>query len=210
MGDLGHRDVIVRCGHYLTLNLVLLADVLLAEKSSPGFVVLRGSRSESIVLIIYLKKFISDFNGSHTVNFTMAIYVFECIEVHFLFLQDAFITQLIPRLFIVELALKDRDFVVKSLKLMDKVTFIFFHPIYFLLPLGSLMGVCCFFDVLFPGFCIKITCHEVLVGMEVLIKVDNLFECNLVRPTLHSLFGKLPCLFLTFGVEHFQVIIFDQ
>jgi len=81
-GDWWH--VIVLSGYNLTLNLVLLTDMLLAKETSPGLVVRCWRLFERIVFIINLKDFIPDPNGSDSLHLTMSIYVFECIKVEFL------------------------------------------------------------------------------------------------------------------------------
>lgn len=63
---------------------------------------------------------IANFNGSNASDFAMAIYILECSEVELLFLQDAIVTKLIPRLLVVELVFKHVNLVVQLLQLVEE------------------------------------------------------------------------------------------
>ena len=73
-----------------------------------------------VILVVNMKHAVTDLDRPNTLDIAMAIYILECSEVELLFLQDAIVTKLIPRLLVVELVFKHVNLVVQLLQLVEE------------------------------------------------------------------------------------------
>ena len=67
-----------------------------------------------------MKGIISNFNGSETLNFTMAVNILESGEIEFFLLEDSIVTQLIARLLLVKLVLEHMNLSIELLQFVEK------------------------------------------------------------------------------------------
>ena len=67
-----------------------------------------------------MKGIISNFNGSETLNFTMAVNILESGEIELFLLKDSIVTQLIARLLLVELVLEHMNLSIELLQFVEK------------------------------------------------------------------------------------------
>ena len=171
-----------------------------------------------------MKGIISNFNGSETLNFTMAVNILESGEIELFLLKDSIVTQLIARLLLVELVLEHMNLSIELLQFVEKWRLVwrydnrlfFFRVIAvtiahvmnmcidsFLLLNRVLLGL----YFLFSRFLIELTSHEVLVCVKIFVEIDNLVQLHLVFTSLHRIRCKYLCLLLLCAVHlHYSIV----
>ena len=193
----------------------------LPQKPLACLVFRRRGHRKRIVLIVNMKRIISDFNGSEAFDLAVAVNVLEGGEVQFFLLEDAIVAKLISRLFLVELVLEYVDLPVKLLQFVEKwglarrydnrlfIFRIITIAIAHIMDLGIdpflfLNRVLLGLYFLFSCFLIELSRHEVFVRMEILIKVDYLVQLHLIFTSLHRIRCEYLRLFL-FSTIHLHI-----
>ena len=92
------------------------------KQSLACFVLGRRSYRVGIILIINKERIVTDFNCSDPCDITMTIYTLESMKVHLFALQNTIIIELLTWFFVVELALKQANLIIKGLKLVIEGT----------------------------------------------------------------------------------------
>ena len=128
----------------------------------------------------------------------MPVDVLELGEVQLFLSQNAIIAELIAGLLLVELVLEDVNLAIELLELVEERSLIrrndqrlitlfllFFvtvtHDILLVGYLFKLLyRILLSFDLIFTRIFIKQACHEVFIRMEILVKIDNLVDMNIV------------------------------
>ena len=62
---------------------------------------------------------------------------------------------------------------------------------------------------LVAGICVKLARHEILVGVNILVQIDNLFNSHGVWSPLHRVLGELARLSLADSCSHLCFLLFD-
>ena len=135
---------------------------------------------------------ISNFNGSNASDLAMPVDVLERGEVEFLLFEDSIIAELAAGLSAVELVLEDVNLVIQLLQLVeesalvgrnyDRLSFLALlrlavaKLLLLLLLIVHLLLNCVLlsFDFFFAGFFVELSSHEVLVSVQIFVKIDNL------------------------------------
>ena len=137
----------------------------------------------------------------------MTIQLLERWEIKLLVLKQMVIWNLLSGLFAIELVLEDMDFVVKGYQLIvERGTVVLFRlwwdtifvrcSFITALSLNSLGSCLNCGNVARSRFCIEVSCHEVLICMQIFVQVHNVVNGNFVRTTSSSIVYKLASLLL--------------
>ena len=135
----------------------------------------------------------------------------EALKVQFLVLQHFVIVEKVSGLLLVKLAFENVDLVGECLQLVIKlslsIVLVFFAIVRALnrtiTAIGNSLSFCLLIhDGLFASCFIKLSREEVLVCVQVLIKVDNVLKGYLVRAPPHRFLSKPSSLFLVTCVVH--------
>ena len=92
----------------------------MSEQSFSGLIFLWRCNCVGVICIVHLQNFISHLNSTQTFFITVAINVFEQLEVELLIFQNFVIVEAATRLAFVELIFKDGNFIVQSLEFVIK------------------------------------------------------------------------------------------
>ncbi len=155
----------------------------MSKESFSGLIFLRRCNCVSVILIVNLQNLIPHLDSAYTFFITVAINVFEQLEVELLIFQNFVVVEAATGLAFVELIFKDRNLIVKSLQFVIKSSLArcIFSLFLFLFVsrslsraifalVGRFLSLCLLLhNRIFPSLLVELASHEVLVSVQIFI-----------------------------------------